>query len=81
MIIHIAGQSGSGKSTLGNKLSKHKQFIVIDTDDIDDRNSLSVLQQKTMVINSIKDIDKFWNKTFKKNQNDPSKIYRKSKKK
>ena len=38
MIIHIAGPSGSGKTTLGNKINKYKDFVVIDTDDIDDSN-------------------------------------------
>jgi uridine kinase len=46
MIIHISGASGSGKTTLGDRLKKHKNFIVIDTDKIDDRNFFKLIKQK-----------------------------------
>jgi uridine kinase len=46
MIIHIAGPSGSGKTTIGDKLEAKTKFKIIHTDDIDNKNSLSVL--KTM---------------------------------
>ncbi len=46
MIIHIAGPSGSGKSTLAKKIKNtHKWLTVIDTDDIDDYNSLKILNK------------------------------------
>lgn len=45
MIIHILGHSGSGKTTLGEKLSKLKNTIVLDTDDIDDLNSIKLLNK------------------------------------
>lgn len=44
MIIHIAGSSGSGKTTLGNELKKLNKFIVVDTDDIDDKNFKRLLK-------------------------------------
>ena len=43
MIIHINGVSGSGKSTLGEKISKNKNVLVFDTDDIDDFNALKMI--------------------------------------
>ena len=46
MIIHINGPSGSGKTTLGQRLAKHKEFMVIDSDDIDDKNALRLLAYK-----------------------------------
>ena len=49
MIIHILGPSGSGKTTLGKKLSKiNKNIIVLDTDDIDDKNILKLLPKYNM---------------------------------
>lgn len=42
-IVHIDGVSGAGKTTLGNKLSKLKNVVVIDTDDIDDKNAMKLL--------------------------------------
>lgn len=46
MIIHIKGVSGSGKTTLGNKLRKEiKNSIVIDTDDIDDKNATEIIER------------------------------------
>lgn len=44
MIIHVAGPSGSGKTTLGYKLESKTKFKIIHTDDIDDKNSLSILK-------------------------------------
>ena len=43
-IIHIIGSTGSGKTTLGKLLSKHKNVIIIDTDDIDDKNALKIIE-------------------------------------
>jgi len=45
MIIHILGLSGSGKTTLGKRLSKLPNTIVIDTDDIDDPNSMKLVSK------------------------------------
>jgi shikimate kinase len=45
MIIHILGNSGSGKTTLGKKLSKLENTIVLDTDEIDDVNSIKLLKK------------------------------------
>lgn len=49
MIIHIVGPSGSGKSTLGNKLinkyKTNKNIKIIDTDDIDDPNSIKLVNK------------------------------------
>ena len=49
MIIHILGPSGSGKTTLGKKIAKiNKNIIVLDTDDINDKNILKLLQKYNM---------------------------------
>ncbi len=45
MIIHISGPSGSGKSTLGRRLSKLKNTVVLDTDDIDDPIKLKAMEK------------------------------------
>ena len=48
MIFHIIGPSGSGKTTLGTKLSKQfdRRYVsVIDTDDIDDPNSVRIIDK------------------------------------
>lgn len=45
MIIHILGRSGAGKTTLGKKLSKLNNTVSLDTDDIDDVNSLKLLKK------------------------------------
>ncbi len=45
MIIHILGPSGAGKTTLGKRLSKLPNTIVIDTDDIDDPNSIKIISK------------------------------------
>ena len=42
-IIHIMGPSGSGKTTLGKRLSQLPNTLVIDTDDIDDPNSMAII--------------------------------------
>ena len=49
MIIHILGPSGSGKTTLAKKIAKkYKNTIIVDTDDIDDPNSLKLLRKYTL---------------------------------
>jgi len=60
MIFHIIGASGSGKSTLGIKLKNLKNTFILDTDDIDDYNSLLLLEK--MKIKNKNDIEKFFNK-------------------
>jgi uridine kinase len=76
MIIHIKGVSGSGKSTLGNKLQKAiKNSVVIDTDDIDDKNAVDIIGNKKY--NSYfceKKINKFFDLRAKMNFNDVKKI-------
>lgn len=42
-IYHIIGPSGSGKTTLGERLSKLPNTI--DTDDIDDKNWLEIMEE------------------------------------
>ena len=44
-MFHINGPSGSGKTTLGNRLAKLPNVLVIDTDDIDDPNSMRVISK------------------------------------
>jgi adenylate kinase family enzyme len=63
MIIHISGSSGSGKTTLGNRLKKLKNVVVIDTDDIDDPNSMKIINKYNL--DSKQDENKF-NKELKK---------------
>jgi len=43
-IIHITGPSGSGKSSMIDKLNKHKNIIILDTDIIDDKHALDLLK-------------------------------------
>ena len=42
-ILHILGASGAGKTTLGKRLSQLPNTLVIDTDDIDDPNSMTII--------------------------------------
>ena len=49
MIIHISGPSGSDKTTLGNKIAKISNTIVIDTDDIDDPNSIKIMKKENKI--------------------------------
>jgi len=63
MIIHISGPSGSGKTTLGNKIAKISNTIVIDTDDIDDPNSIKIIKKYSF--NTKKD-EKIFTAFFKK---------------
>ena len=50
MIIHIMGSSGAGKTTLGNRLRKLKNVVVLDTDDIDDPNTLKIIGKYTTLL-------------------------------
>jgi uridine kinase len=76
MIIHIIGVSGSGKTTLGNKLrAKIKNSVVIDTDDIDDKNAIDIIEDTKY--NSYfceKKLNKFFDLKEKMNYNDVKKI-------
>jgi hypothetical protein len=58
-IIHIMGPSGSGKTSLGVRLSKLKNTISIDTDNIEDKNSLKLLNKYDI------NTDKGYNKYIK----------------
>ncbi len=57
MIIHIMGNSGAGKTTLGNRLRKLKNVVVLDTDDIDDPNTLKIIGKYTTLLG--KDYSRF----------------------
>lgn len=76
MILHILGPSGSGKTTLGNKLSKLNNVIVIDTDDIDDPNSMKIIDKYKFDKKS--DGNKFDKELAKLNRNDLEKIINKN---
>jgi cytidylate kinase len=43
MIIHIGGIPGSGKTLLKDKLKKNKKLVIIDIDEITDKNATSIL--------------------------------------
>ena len=79
MIIHILGPSGSGKTTLGNKCSKLKNTVIIDTDDIDDPNSLKLLPKYDLKNKS--DVKKFEKELGKLNKKKLEKIIEKEKNK
>ncbi len=76
MIIHITGVSGSGKTSLGNKLRRTaKNTVVIDTDDIDDKNATDIIENKKY--NSYfceKKMNKFFDLRAKMNYSDVKKI-------
>jgi len=77
MIIHISGPSGAGKTTLGNKIAKISNTIIIDTDDIDDPNSIEIIKKYSF--NTKKD-EKIFNKELeKKNKEDINKILKDNK--
>ncbi len=77
MIIHILGPSGSGKSTLGNRLSKLPNTIVIDTDDIDDPNSMKCIHKYSFETKS--SVHLFRKEVEKKNRKDVDKILKDNK--
>lgn len=78
MIIHILGPSGSGKTTLGKKLAKiNKNIIVLDTDDIDDKNILKLLPKYNMKYQ--KNRTKIFNERAKLNKSDLNKFLDKNK--
>jgi len=45
MIIHIVGPPGAGKTTLGKRLSKLKNTVALDTDDIDDPTKVEAMEK------------------------------------
>lgn len=65
MILHINGPSGAGKTFLGNKLSKIHN--IVDTDDIDDKNSIE-LSKKHKLTN--KSEIRLYNKELRKANKD-----------
>lgn len=79
MIYHIIGNSGSGKTTLGKNIIKikNKNIIVIDTDDIDDHNSIKIVNKYSL------DNKKSWNdmekELSKMNKKDMEKILKNNK--
>lgn len=83
MIIHIDGPSGSGKTTLGNKLTKNKHLMVVDTDDIDDKNALKLLRLKKydhFFTDKNMEKDLFFKQLSKMNKEDEIKLKEKAKK-
>ena len=79
MIIHILGASGSGKTTLGNKLSKLKNTVIIDTDDIDDPNSMKLINNYDL--DTKRDINKLNKKLSELNKTDLDRVIKKGKNK
>jgi broad-specificity NMP kinase len=59
MIIHITGVSGSEKTTLGKKIAK-LGILVIDTDEIDDKNAIQILNDKNYDDLFADNLDKFY---------------------
>lgn len=79
-IIHINGVSGSGKSTLARLISKNKKFYVIDTDDIDDKNALKIINNnKYDNLFTDKNMGKFFRLKDKMNDMDMKDIVEKAK--
>jgi hypothetical protein len=69
MLFHISGPAGSGKTTIGTKLSSLPNTIIIDTDQIDDSNALTMLyddKYKEFYTNE-KTIEGFWRILEQKN--------------
>lgn len=79
MIIHILGKAGSGKTTLGKRLSKLRNTVVLDTDDIDDPNSLKLLSKYDF--KNKKNIDNYFAELQKLDQEDLNKFIEKNKNK
>jgi adenylate kinase family enzyme len=80
MIIHIIGPSGSGKTTLGNRINKKfKNSIIIDTDDIDDPNSIKIINKYSFTTKT--DNKKFDSELAKLNKIDINKILNENKNK
>jgi len=72
IIIQIQGPSGSGKTTLGKRLSLLPNTVVIDTDDIDDPNSIKILEKYNY---DNKKLEQFMDKELtKKNKKNIDKI-------
>ena len=60
-IISVIGCSGSGKTTLAAKFIANSDFIVVDTDTIDDANALKIIGQKKYNKMFAKgELHKFW---------------------
>lgn len=67
MIFHITGPSGAGKTTLGQMLAKLPNTMVIELDDIDDKNVLSLIENKTKMPANLRQLkDKMNNRDIKK---------------
>jgi len=79
MIIHILGKSGSGKTTLGKRLAKLDNTAVLDTDDIDDPNSLKLLPKYDF--ETKENIDKYYEALVKLDQKDIDNFIKKNKNK
>lgn len=79
MIIHILGKPGSGKTTLGKRLSKLQNTVVLDTDNIDDPNSLKLLSKYDF--KNQKNINNYFAELQKLDQEDLNKFIEKNKNK
>ena len=62
------GDSGAGKTTLGNRLRKLKNVVVLDTDDIDDPNTLKIIGKYTTLLG--KDYSRFEKELSELNKRD-----------
>lgn len=80
VIFHVTGISGSGKTTLGKKLAQNKIFRVIDLDDINDKNAMSIIRHSVNDnLFTEKNIRKFFKLKGKMNKSDLKKIIKKNK--
>lgn len=79
MIIHIKGPTGSGKTTISKRISnKINNVTIVDTDDIDDKNSLILLKNFSS-LEKISDIKLFDKKVAELNKKDLNKVLSKNK--
>jgi hypothetical protein len=81
MLFHITGPSGSGKTTLGEKLSKIPNTIIIDTDEIDDSNAMSIIENPAYkdFFKDEKATEKFWKMLEQKNMEKLGTLLKKNK--
>lgn len=82
MIIHITGCAGSGKTTLGKRLAKNKKIVVIESDEIEDKNAIKIINNKKYDnLFTMKNIGKFFELLKEKNESTLDDMINKIKKK